>query len=181
MSFLTQLAESLWVTDMRLNVFGANIGHRMTIVRLPDGTLWLHSPVRCSRELCDEIATLGEVSDIVVPSRFHDSFIPSWFMTYQDARIVVAPHVADDHPRWPSSVELADRPLVHWGDDIAIQALGGIPRLNEYVFLHRPTRTLILADLAFYFPPGSRTGWPPHSSGSSAPTGSSVRRCSSRW
>lgn len=28
-----------------MTVFGMALGHRMTVARLPDGSLWLHSPV----------------------------------------------------------------------------------------------------------------------------------------
>lgn len=159
MPILELLAPNLWTTNVSLKILGADVGHRMTVVRLSSGALWVHSPVRWSRELAAELAELGTVRDLVVPSRLHDSWMKRWFDEYQDARINVAPGVAEDHPDWPASAQLAGVALPDWSPDIEQLPIRGMPWVNEFVFLHVPTRTLILADLAFHFPAGSRTGW----------------------
>ena len=42
---LDRLAEDLWVEARPLRFFGVEMGTRMTVVRLADGGLWVHSPV----------------------------------------------------------------------------------------------------------------------------------------
>ena len=42
---LTQLAPNLWSATHHLSVSGLPLTSRMTVVRLSDGGLWLHSPV----------------------------------------------------------------------------------------------------------------------------------------
>ncbi len=38
-----------------------------------------------------------------------------------------------------------------WAEDFDMAPMGGIPMLNEHVFIHKPSKTLILADLVFNF------------------------------
>ena len=45
-----------------------------------------------------------------------------------------------------------------WAGEIEVIELAGAPRLKEHVFMHIPTRTLIVADLVFNFPPDEQ-GW----------------------
>lgn len=156
---LESLAPDLWSTNASLRILGADIGHRMTVVRRANGELWVHSPVRWSEELAEELRTLGPVRDLVVPSRLHDTWMSRWFRKYPEARLSVAPAVAEDHPDWPSSMQLAGPALSDWAPDLEQCPVRGMPRFNEYVFLHVPSRTLIVSDLVFHFPPGSRTGW----------------------
>ena len=51
---LTPLAENLWDYNAPLSVLGMALGHRMTVARLRDGSLWLHS--RVIRRMAREIA-----------------------------------------------------------------------------------------------------------------------------
>jgi hypothetical protein len=44
---------------------------------------------------------------------------------------------------------LGDEPAPEWRERIDQQLFRGAPALNEVVFLHRPSRTLVLTDLAF--------------------------------
>ena len=83
---LAALAPGLWELDAPFSVLGMAIGHRMTVARLPDGNLWVHSPVAHSNELAAALASLGHVAHIVAPSCIHDTFLEDWFATYPDAR-----------------------------------------------------------------------------------------------
>lgn len=156
---LESIAPNLWSTDASLKILGADLGHRMTVVRRANGELWVHSPIRWSEELAAELAALGPLRDLVVPSRYHDTWMPRWFKKYPAARVCVAPGVAEDHPDWPSSMQLAGPALAEWAPDLEQGPVRGMPSFNEYVFRHVPSRTLIVSDLVFHFPPGTRTGW----------------------
>ncbi|KIG15533.1 hypothetical protein DB30_05556 [Enhygromyxa salina] len=46
----------------------------MTVIRLDDGRLLLHSPIRCTPELREELDALGSVAFVAAPNRFHHLF-----------------------------------------------------------------------------------------------------------
>lgn len=152
-ALLKPFAPDVWEYSAPLRVIGIEMGHRMTIVRLADGTLWVHSPVVWSRELDGEIRMLGEVRYFTAPSRMHDGFWPGWFGHFKGAEFSAAPGVVKEHPDLPFTQELADdRPGVP-GGELQARLMHGIPAVNEAVFLHVASRTLIVADLMFNLDP----------------------------
>lgn len=146
---LTALAPNLWKVDAPMTVFGMALGHRMTIARLPDGSLWIHSPVAHSRELAGELARHGPVSHVVAPNAMHDTYLEGWFAAYPESRFHAAPGLQRARPDLAFTDKLTDTPPPAWAAVFAQHVIRGMPRLNEVVFLHRPSRTLILTDLAF--------------------------------
>lgn len=146
---LTALAPDLWEFDAPMTVFGMALGHRMTVVRLPDGGLWLHSPVEHSRELGAELARLGPVAHIIAPNAMHDTYLEGWFAAYPQSRFHAAPGLQRARPDLAFTDKLTDTPAPAWAAVLAQHVIRGMPRLNEVVFLHRASRTLILTDLAF--------------------------------
>ncbi|MEO6245520.1 MAG: DUF4336 domain-containing protein [Opitutaceae bacterium] len=150
---LTALAPDLWDLNAPLSVFGMALGHRMTVARLPDGGLWLHSPVEYSSALAEELAALGPVAHIVAPNAVHDTYLEGWFAAYPVARFHGARSFATFRPDLKFTDVLGDAPAAVWRDAFDQQLLRGMPRLNEVAFLHRASRTLILTDLAFNLGP----------------------------
>lgn len=150
-------ADEIWTVDgpeVGYQLAGATIPcpTRMTVVRLPDGKLWLHSPVAYSKALADALDGLGEIDAIVAPNSFHHSHVGKWKSVYENATIYGCP-------------ELAER-LETLGDWSAINAVtptgwsGQIDHVTcdlghfkEIVFFHRPTGTLIVTDLMQNFEP----------------------------
>jgi hypothetical protein len=49
--------------------------------------------------------------------------------------------------------ELSDRPHPGWAGTLQQHLVRGMPRMNEVVFFHAASRSLIIADLAFNFGP----------------------------
>jgi hypothetical protein len=118
----------------------------MVIVRLPDGSLQLHSPGPLDSSLRAEIDQNGRVSSIIVPSNFHDTFVAEALTVYPSVDWYAPPNFpAIKVPRPPRS--FADAP--DWGPVLRWQAMAGIPKIGEHVFLHVPSRTLMVADLVF--------------------------------
>jgi len=66
---LRQLAQDLRVTERPQRAFGIEIGTRMTVVRLADGTLFVHSPVALDRATRLALDALGPVRHVVAPNR----------------------------------------------------------------------------------------------------------------
>ncbi len=150
---LNPLAPALWDLDAPLSVFGMALGHRMTVVKSPDGKLWLHSPVAYSAEIASLLAHVGPVGHVVAPNCMHDTYLEGWFAAYPGARFHGAPGFLKFRPDLKFTDTLSDRVPSEWSPVFDQHIMRGMPRLNEVVFLHRPSRTLILTDLAFNLGP----------------------------
>ncbi len=86
---LQELATDLWVTGRSLRFGGVDIGTRMTVIRLADGALFLHSPVALDPELRKELDVLGQVRFAVGPNRFHHLYLGDYAKAYPEVTGVV--------------------------------------------------------------------------------------------
>jgi len=155
---LTALADGLWTVDAELDALP--IGRRMTIARLADGGLAVHSAVACDDATMAAIDRLGPVSFIVVPSGFHRLDAPRYAARYPQARVVTMPA---SRGRVADRVAVAgDYGLLPTGAGFGFQPLAGLPA--EAVFIHRAAdggETLIFNDGLMNLPasiPGFK-GW----------------------
>ena len=150
---LRKLAENLWVAERPQRFYGLQVGTRMTVMRLADRSLLLHSPVALDPQLRGELDSLGPVRFVVAPNRFHHLYAGNVLRTYPEARLWVAPGVERKRPDLPFVDVLADEAPAEWKDEVGQVFFRGRPFENEVAFFHRPSRTLVLCDLAFNFGP----------------------------
>lgn len=146
---LEPLTKNVWTADHPHRVAGMPIGHRMTVVRLTSGDLWLHSPIPWSPELAKRLRELGDIAHWVAPSRTHDLWLDGWFEHEPEAASWAAPALAEAHPDRPFSARLARDLDAPWAEEFECLELAGAPRIGEWVFNHHPSRTAITADLLF--------------------------------
>ncbi len=146
---MKQLDTDLWVTEAPLRFVGLEVGARMTVVRLPDGRLWLHSPIAATPDLLREVQELGPVAYLVAPNRFHHLYISEWKQACPDAAVHVAPGLETKRSDIEVAGVLSNEPEAGWKGVIEQVALEGMPMMNEVVFIHRPSATLITTDLAY--------------------------------
>jgi len=145
---LRLIADDLWVAEQPLRYLGVALTTRMTIVRLADGTLMVHSPIRLTDEL-RSAASAGRVRFIVAPNRFHHLFVPDWQKAYPDAQTFCAPGLDTKRADLKFTAILSDDPPAAWANEMDQAFMRAFPPLNEIVFFHRKTRTLIFTDLLF--------------------------------
>lgn len=143
-------AEDIWTVngpEVSYRLWGLTLPcpTRMTIIRLPDGGLWLHSPVACVPELVAAVEAVGPVAAIIAPNVFHYTHLADWARAFPQARVFGLPGLAAKVPGIALTA-LDQPPTAHWGGSIDshVVALG---RFAEVVFLHRVSRTLIVTDL----------------------------------
>jgi len=146
---LRALAPDLWVTERPLRFLGMELGTRMTVLRLADGSLVLHSPVRFGPQLQAEIDALGPVRALIAPNRFHHLFVADYFAAYPDASGYAAPGLDKKRADLRFRDVLDDEPPPLWAGQLDQLVFRGMPILNEVVFFHPATRTLIITDLVF--------------------------------
>lgn len=147
---LRQLDDDLWVVDHPgFGMAGIPIGTRTTLVRLTDGGVFMHAPGPLTVSLAKQIDEIGPVRFIVAPNAFHHLFVAENARAWQDASVHLAPGLAAKRKDLSYNAELGDEPAPGWAADLDQCWMRGSPRVNEVVFLHRSTRTLLLTDLAF--------------------------------
>jgi hypothetical protein len=128
------------------------MGRQLVVARLPENGLWVHSPIPWTSELRSQLAALGEVRHVVGPNRLHDECLREFQTEYPAAHFHAAPGLATDRRDIRFVAEpLSDTPHPDWKGILEQHLVRGMPRLNEVVFLHRPSRSLLVADLAFNF------------------------------
>lgn len=132
----------------------------MTVIRLGSGDLLLHSPVAIDDATRGEVGELGTVRWIVGPCLVHHFFLADWQAAFPEALLCGAPGLAEKRADLPFSVRLPDEAPSSWADTVEMIQFEGAPLMNEIVFLHAPSRTLVLTDLAFNRPPGTPDGAP---------------------
>jgi hypothetical protein len=146
---LTTVHDGLWECNQPLRVLGMHLGHRMTVARLPDQSLWVHSPVAYSPALACALAELGPVAHLVAPNYMHDTYLEGWLPRYPEVRFHAPRSFHKVFPHHRITDVLGATPNPAWADVLEQHLVQGVPRVHEVVFYHRPARTLIVADLAF--------------------------------
>jgi len=152
---LRQLAENLWVVDRPQTFYGLPVGTRMTVMRLAGSRLLLHSPVELESQLRAELDALGRVCFAVAPNRVHHLYAGGVARAYPGARLWVAPGLERKRPDLVFEAVLDDEAPEEWRGEVEQVFFRGRPYENEVTFFHRPSRTLILCDLAFNFGPSA--------------------------
>lgn len=150
---LRQLADTLWVADRDQTFYGLPVGTRMTVMRLAGGRLLLHSPVALDPQLRAELDAIGRVCFAVAPNRVHHLYAGDVAKAYPGTRLWVAPGLERKRPDLVFEAVLDDEAPEPWRDEVDQVFFRGRPYENEVTFFHRPSRTLILCDLAFNFGP----------------------------
>src|SRR5512143_1433620 len=150
---LRELSANIWVVERPQRFYGLEVGTRMTVIRLAGERLLLHSPVSLDSGLREELDALGSVSFVVAPNRVHHLHAGEVRAAYPDARLWVAPGLRRKRPDLEFVAVLGDDAPAEWRDEVEQVFFRGRPYENEVVFFHRPSRTLIMCDLAFNFGP----------------------------
>ena len=158
MPALTPLAADLWVARRPLPLLVGDIGTHMTVVRLPDGGLFLHSPAPFDAETKRALDEIGPVRCVAAPSKVHHFFVGAYVAAYPEARLFAAPGLPEKRQDLRFDAILGDDPPPQWRGVLEQHLFRGAPYVNEVVFFHRASRTLVLTDLAFNMrqPPAGR-------------------------
>lgn len=145
---LKPVADGVWIADApTIPALSLPIPSRMTVVRLPDGGLWLHSPVEPRPSLVAEVRAEGAVRHLVAPNLAHHSWVAPWQEAAPEALAWAAPGARRRNRKVRWHADLGDAPPPDWAETIDQMVVRGSRVLKEVAFFHRPSRTLILTDL----------------------------------
>lgn len=157
---LKEFGPSLYVVEgPTVPFFGFPYPTRMAVARLSDGDLWVWSPVALTDELANSVEAIGPVRYIVSPNKLHHLFLGEWSARWPDARLFAPPGLARKKPEIHFDADLGDEPDPAWATDIDQVIFRGSLAMEEVVFFHRASRTVIICDLIQRFAPEKITGW----------------------
>ena len=145
---MISLAENLWLLRYPLKMLGADLHRNVAVMRLRSGDLVIHSTGPFAMEDVAHITSLGRPAWMLDTMLRHDTFTKRGKEVFPDA-VYLAPEGFSE----PAGSLLPPPP--EWGDEVEIIKLEGVPSMEEHAVFHRPTRTLIVADLLFNFGPDS--------------------------
>lgn len=144
------MEERVWTFDYdQVLKGGFRMPARMTALPLPNGRIALVSPIPIDDALAKRVEALGEPAALIAPNLLHHLYLRA------------------AHERWPNALVLAPRALAGKRPDLHIDRaiedgiedvlgprlrclpIAGAPGLDELVFFHEPSATLVVTDLVF--------------------------------
>lgn len=155
---LQEVDENIWVAEKPLKYFGLNVGSRMTVIQLKNGELVIISPIDIDEVLVEQLNAIGQVGYIISPNLYHYLFADRCKLMYGSAQFWAPSGLESKRPeleidrvmREPQGTILDEIDYLFF-DGFRTFGLTGASPLNEYVFFHRQSQTLILTDTAFHF------------------------------
>ena len=111
---LRELGTNIWVADRPQRFWGLEVGTRMTVIRLDDGSLLLHSPVALDARLRRELDALGPVRFVVAPNRVHHLYAGKVADVYAESRLWIGPGLETKRPDLKYVAVLGDEAPVEW-------------------------------------------------------------------
>lgn len=150
---------ALWSSERPVWFSGVRLRARTTVVRLEDGGLLLHSPAPPTDAMVEELAALGPVRWLVVPNCFHHLGTPAAAARFPDAKIVAPASIGPKSPTLTIHRDIRDPALAADLPELEALPLLGVPFLDETLLYHRPTRTLLGADVVLRARPEDHWTW----------------------
>jgi len=151
-----EIAPGVVLMQYPLRAFGIDFRRCVTLLRLADGRVAIHSSAPFTAEDVAAIRRFGVPSWLVEATLMHDTFARLVSAVFPDL-----PYLAPEGFTKPSGVPTQPLcpPPSDWAGEIEVLKVEGLRKINEHALFHRASRTLVLADLLFHFPTDSR-GWP---------------------
>jgi len=155
---LKEIDRDIWVAEAPFKYFGLSVGTRMTVIQLKNRELAVISPIQVDKATSLKLDELGTVSHIIAPNVYHYLFAADFKTLYPKAIFWATPALKLKKPELPidriinNNEDSFPSDLQHLlFDGLKTIDFNGFKLLNELVFLHPKSRTLILTDAAFNF------------------------------
>lgn len=161
---LDEFAPNLWVAEGHcVNFHGFNYPTRSVVVRLESGDIWVWSPIRISDDLVQSVESLGPVKHLVSPNKIHHLFLLEWQQRFPDAQLWGPASTIMKRKDLNFQPPLSSEAPHLWSKDFDQFLVEGSMAMDEILFFHKSSGTLIIADFSENF--GSAflkenwTGW----------------------
>jgi hypothetical protein len=142
------LAPDLWSLSYAFRNAGLQVSTRMTVARLRDGRLFAHSAVPLTPGQKQFLDGLGPLRWIVAPSTMHHLFAGDLAALYPEARLYGPPGLKRKRPDLQDLQVLEpDDAAQPWSGELSHLRFEGIPLLQESLWFHHASGTLIATDI----------------------------------
>ena len=149
---LEQIGDDIWIINGEcVSFYGFPYPTRSVIIRLANGKLWIWSPIAISDTLKRQIADLVDVEHLVSPNKIHHLFLGDWLAQYPKATLWGPRSTIDKRSDLPFAPALDDQTPALWSHDIEQIWVRGSLAMDEIIFFHKKSQTLIMADLSEHF------------------------------
>lgn len=122
---------------------------RMTVLPLDGGRIALVSPIPIDALIAAELSALGEVAYLIAPNLLHHLYLSDALKHYPSARVVAPQGLRKKRPDLRIDLTLEGLLPEELTNAVDVRFVAGAPGLDEFVFFHRATRTLVVSDLVF--------------------------------
>lgn len=139
------VGPGLHVVDAHQRFYGLPVGARMTVVNIGDDLL-IHSPVAVDPYVVEH---LGNLRWVIAPNLLHHLYVGPWVDAGAEAWGPTGLPEKRADVNFAGVLAKDENPF---DDDIELIPLTCFDFTNEIAVFHRPSRTLIVADLVFNFP-----------------------------
>ncbi|NES18455.1 MAG: DUF4336 domain-containing protein [Symploca sp. SIO3E6] len=156
---LKNIDTNLWVAEQPLKYFGLEVGTRMTVIRFNHNKLMVISPIYPEDKIIQQLAQLGTVNYIISPNLYHHLFIAPFKKIYPDAELWATSGLEQKRSDLPIDKIFNDECSLQFLEQVEVSPVigfntldvTGYSPLNEWVFFHTESNTLIITDIAYYF------------------------------
>jgi short-subunit dehydrogenase len=148
---LSRATDDIWVVDdAPISAAGLKLPVRMTVIRLSNGDLVLHSPVRHSPTLRGELERLGPIRYLLAPNIAHWMFLSDWQRELPQVTTFAARGLSARRQVRAARIhidrELGEATPEEWRADLEAVSVNA-PMFSEIELFDKRSRTLILTDL----------------------------------
>ncbi|KAH8047565.1 DUF4336-containing protein [Aureococcus anophagefferens] len=171
---LTPIRENVWWGEREFypripGLSQFDVACKMAVVRLRDGSLWVHAPVALDAATKAAVDALGPVRHVVTPNTEHLKWARQWIDAYPEATSYCCPGLREKRPDIGYDVEVGDACPEAWGGEFEctwveeerapFKLLGDRPFFSEVVFCHKPSKVLFVVDLWWNYPESAPRAW----------------------
>ena len=155
---LRQIDDHLWVAEQPFKFLGLEVGTRMTVIKLSDNSIVLISPIKIDSQIREQLDTFGSVRYIIAPNLFHYLYLARVQQIYPQAQTIAPPGLAAKQPDLKIDRVFTQDPI-EFDSELEFVRFEGfrvfmppqVKIINEIVFYHPASKTLIITDSAFNF------------------------------
>ncbi|PSV01308.1 methanol oxidase, glmU [Photobacterium leiognathi subsp. mandapamensis] len=136
----------LWYQEQAIKQAGITNNHKMTLIKLSDERLFIHSPIELTASLKAELEQLGTIAAIVTPNKNHHHFLSEWWLAYPDAYFFAAPGLQQTRGDLTFDDVLRQYTPALWQGQLLQTLIRGSDHFEEIAFCDPVSQTLILGD-----------------------------------
>src|SRR5882724_11155074 len=128
---------------------GFHFPSRMTVLPLTGRALALVSPIPVNQDIAGKVAAMGEVAFLIAPNLLHHLYLADALAFWPRASVLAPGALRKKRPDLRIDRALDEGLPAAFAGSVRALRIDGGPKVDEFVFFHEGTRTLVVSDLVF--------------------------------